>query len=208
MDMKNKIEIVSEAVETVEGAYVPHRIDNAADAYRASLHMVLKHTADVFLTIVDIMAEKYSISQDEIVNTITKHPKYTSTFVNPILHDLGYLNPAGPAPAPPVAAVAAVEQQEQAEAQSREAAKARLKEKRKAKEISVSSSEAKKVDELMESMTNMTIDASEVVVAAPAPVPAPQEQGKQGEQGEQGEQEQQKPKKMIVLKKKKKEAEE
>jgi hypothetical protein len=199
MDMKNKIEIVSEAVETVEGAYVPHRIDNAADAYRASLHMVLKHTADVFLTIVDIMAEKYSISQDEIVNTITKHPKYTSTFVNPILHDLGYLNPAAPAPAPPVAAPQ--EQQEQAEAQSREAAKARLKEKRKAKEISVSSSEAKKVDELMESMTNMTIDASEVVVAAPALAPAPQEQGKQGEQ-------EQKPKKMIVLKKKKKESEE
>jgi type IV secretory pathway VirB10-like protein len=197
MDMKNKIEIVSEAVETVEGAYVPHRIDNAADAYRASLHMVLKHTADVFLTIVDIMAEKYNISQDEIVNTITKHPKYTSTFVNPILHDLGYLNPAAPAPAPapaPAVAFAPADQQQQAEAQSREAAKARLKEKRKAKEISVSSSEAKKVDELMESMTNMTIDASEVVVAAPA---------KQGEQEEQ-----QKPKKMIVLKKKKKEAEE
>ena len=189
--MKSKIQIVTGAVETVEGAYVPHRINNAADAYRASLHMVLKHTADVFLTIVDIMAEKYSTTQDDIMDTITKHPKYKDAFVNPMLHDLGYLNPAAPAPAPAPAPASASEQraEEPGQEEQREAAKARLKEKRKAKEISVSSSTVKNVDELMESITNMKIDAGEEVVAS-----VPKEQTK--EQTKE-------PKKMVVLKRKK-----
>jgi hypothetical protein len=84
--------VSSEEVHTASGeGYVRIPIRDSSTAMRASLHMILKHTADMFLTITDIIAEKYQIDADEMVKAVQEHPKYKEMYVNPILEDLGYV---------------------------------------------------------------------------------------------------------------------
>ena len=72
------------------------------------LEMILKHTADVFETLVEIVAEKYDIERDEMFAVITKHPKWKGMVVDPALHALTAepAAPAEPAPEPAPAELA------------------------------------------------------------------------------------------------------
>jgi hypothetical protein len=114
----SKIKIISDAVEMTEGRYVPHEIRDPASALQASLHLVLKHTADMFVCVLEAISEKYGHSVEEMTAVVTAHPGYKEMMVSPVLHDLGYLKqkkaapPAAaaaedPGPAAPVAAAAA-----------------------------------------------------------------------------------------------------
>jgi len=53
--------------------------------------MLLKHTAEVFEVAVEAISEKYGLDIEELSATITSHPKYKDLYVNPVLHDVGYL---------------------------------------------------------------------------------------------------------------------
>lgn len=58
------------------------------EALRSSLIILFKHVADVHLTVVDIIAEKYKLNQDDILNAIKGHPKWLAIFNDPVVHDL------------------------------------------------------------------------------------------------------------------------
>lgn len=65
---------------------------DARDAYAESLKLILQHVADFHLTVVDIISEKYKISVDEIMKTVTSDSRYTNMVVNPEIHRLTSLN--------------------------------------------------------------------------------------------------------------------
>jgi hypothetical protein len=76
----------------VSEPYIPKEITGHREAYAASLHILFKHMADFHITVIEIIAEKYKLSADEMIETIHKDPRYTDMHVNPILSDLSYVN--------------------------------------------------------------------------------------------------------------------
>ncbi len=97
----------AETVKMADGTpYVTVPVKDGSSAMRACLHMILKHTADMFVGIVEIVAEKYKIDPDEMMQVITEHPRYKEMHVDPVMHDLGYIvggdAPAEPEAKPPV----------------------------------------------------------------------------------------------------------
>lgn len=71
------------------------------DALRGLLEAVLSHTADVFVTMVDIVSENYGVSQEEMIEVIKAHPKWTGMKVDPLLHGLTEVEPkVEPEPGP------------------------------------------------------------------------------------------------------------
>jgi hypothetical protein len=90
----------AETVRMADGnPYEPAPVKDGRAAMRACLHMILKHTADMFVGIVEIVAEKYKIDPDEMMHVITEHPRYKEMHVDPVMHDLGYIVNAAAAPA-------------------------------------------------------------------------------------------------------------
>jgi len=57
-------------------------------AYAESLKIILQHVADFHLTVVEIISEKYNISVDEMMKTVTSDPRYANMVVNPEIHRL------------------------------------------------------------------------------------------------------------------------
>jgi len=70
--------------------YIPKEIITNRDAYAASLHMILKHTADFHMTILEIVADKQGIPIDDIVKVIKEDERYTGMIVNPQINTLGH----------------------------------------------------------------------------------------------------------------------
>ena len=70
--------------------YVPREIKTKEDAYTASLHLIYSHVATFHRTIVSIIANKYKISEDEILNVVVNHPAFKDMQINPLIHSLGY----------------------------------------------------------------------------------------------------------------------
>ena len=75
-------------MSTTSKLQIPVEITDGRSAYAASLQMILKHVADFHITVVDIISEKYNISVDEIMNTITSDSRYTNMLVSPDIHAL------------------------------------------------------------------------------------------------------------------------
>lgn len=63
-------------------------VKNASDAFTASLLMMMKHCADVHLTILEIISEKYNLDIDAMCETVKEHPNWKQLHVEPIIHDL------------------------------------------------------------------------------------------------------------------------
>lgn len=67
---------------------VPLTIATPKDGLKATLHMMMKHTADLHVTVMEIIAEKYGLNVDEMADAVKAHPKWTEMLVNPILHSM------------------------------------------------------------------------------------------------------------------------
>lgn len=70
---------------------IPVQVDGnetAATAYAESLKIILKHVADFHITVVEIISQKYNISVDEIMKTVTSDSRYTNMLVDPKIHEL------------------------------------------------------------------------------------------------------------------------
>lgn len=111
----------------VSEPYIPATILTHRDAYSASLHVLFKHIADFHMLMIDVLAEKYNLDANEIIETIQGDPRYNEMKVDPKVESLLYFKeedlakklgamtisavPVAPAPAPaaPVAEGAAVE---------------------------------------------------------------------------------------------------
>ncbi len=98
------VQLKSGGVEMSDGSlYVPNPIKDARGGMSAALHILLKHTADMFVTVVDIIAETHGLDKDEMMNVVREHPRFAEMFVSPVLHDLAYVE--RPAAAAAAAAV-------------------------------------------------------------------------------------------------------
>lgn len=105
MDKQNFSSIASQALEQpvqriqvkigtgpviMDGGYAMQSLEvkNASDAFTASLLMMMKHCADVHLTILEIIGEKYNLDIDEMCETIKEHPNWKKIHIEPVIHDL------------------------------------------------------------------------------------------------------------------------
>ncbi len=64
------------------------KVKNASDGMKATMLMMMKHCADVHLTILEIIGEKYGLDVDEMCNTVKDHPRWTQLLLEPMIHDL------------------------------------------------------------------------------------------------------------------------
>ena len=80
--------------------YLPLKIETENDAMRACLHMMLKHSADMFVTICDIVAEEYKLDSTKMVETIRNSPRFEKLCADDVLLTLGYLEDKNSVPAP------------------------------------------------------------------------------------------------------------
>lgn len=76
--------VVKEGVEIVTTP-----ITNAHTGMEAVMNIVLAHTADVFRAVVDAVAEHYSLDKEEMMEVITRHPKFVEVTTHPVLSDAG-----------------------------------------------------------------------------------------------------------------------
>jgi hypothetical protein len=86
-------------VKKGETSIPPIPITGASMAYTASLLMLFQHVADIHMSLLEIIEEKYGHSMDEMVSTVIQHPKWKNMQVNPVIHDLTMsCIPSSPAP--------------------------------------------------------------------------------------------------------------
>lgn len=74
--------------------YIPIEVQNNRDAYSVSLDILFKHVADVHYSIITIVAEKYNISVDEIVNVIKEDERFNAVKrfeTPPMINGMGYV---------------------------------------------------------------------------------------------------------------------
>ena len=70
--------------------YTPVEIKNPSLAMNACLHLFMSHSVDFFAIMLDIIADKYGLSKDEMVETVIQDPRIKNMSVNPVIHSLGY----------------------------------------------------------------------------------------------------------------------
>ncbi len=73
--------------------YISHEIVGNRSAYAACLHLVFQHTADVHITMMEILAEKYGLSVNDMIETVTKEARFKNMMINPALNGMGYFGP-------------------------------------------------------------------------------------------------------------------
>ena len=66
----------------------PIEIDTTRDVWRSTVLTLFKHVADMHLTIVSIIADKYELDPNKIIDVISDDPRWTELQVHPIIHDL------------------------------------------------------------------------------------------------------------------------
>lgn len=74
--------------------YLPVEITKAREAYAASLDVLFKHVADFHVMIVQILADKYKLDEEEMLSAIKDDPRYTGMTSQPKLNPLGYFKAA------------------------------------------------------------------------------------------------------------------
>jgi hypothetical protein len=70
--------------------YVAYKIKSAHHAVAASLHIMLKHMADMHSLMFDVISEKYKIPYDDIVEALNDDPRVQKMMVEPTIHSLNY----------------------------------------------------------------------------------------------------------------------
>jgi hypothetical protein len=73
--------------------YISQEIVGNRSAYAACLHLVFQHTADVHITMMEILAEKYGLSVNDMIETVTKEARFKDMMINPALNGMGYFGP-------------------------------------------------------------------------------------------------------------------
>lgn len=86
-------------------SYIPREILTHRDAYSASLHLLFKHVADFHLLMIEVLAEKYNLDADEIIQTVQNDQRMKDIQLNPTLESLTYFGKEDIAKVVPVVAV-------------------------------------------------------------------------------------------------------
>jgi hypothetical protein len=86
---KKKVTLVQEPVILADGSTMkPLPVKNASDVLRGSLLMLFKHVADIHVTVVEIVADKFGIPVEDLHKAITEDPRWAEMFVHPLITDL------------------------------------------------------------------------------------------------------------------------
>lgn len=75
-----------------ESPYVSYKIESAHHAVAASLHIMLKHMADMHSLMFEVISEKYKIPYNEMLDALHKDPRIQKMIVEPTLHSLNYFS--------------------------------------------------------------------------------------------------------------------
>lgn len=67
-------------------AYIATKVKGPKSALAVVMNMTLKHTADVLNTFMTIVAEKYGIDMEEMMETVRTDERFTGIAVDPLLH--------------------------------------------------------------------------------------------------------------------------
>lgn len=70
--------------------YIKREITGPHKALSACLHLVFQHTADIYTIMIEIIAEKYGHSSEEMMEAIMKDERFNSVMLNPVLNGLNY----------------------------------------------------------------------------------------------------------------------
>lgn len=86
---KKKVQLVQEPIVLSDGSTMkPLHIKSSGDVLRASLLMLFKHVSDIHVTLVEIIAEKFGLSIEDIHKAINEDPRWAAMFVDPLLTDM------------------------------------------------------------------------------------------------------------------------
>ena len=80
---------VSKPDDTV---YIPIPVTDASTAYKASLHIILKHFSDFHHTILKVVSDKYDIPFEEMIMTVMEDPACQYAMENPVVNSLTYFS--------------------------------------------------------------------------------------------------------------------
>jgi hypothetical protein len=70
--------------------YIKKEITGPHKALSACLHLVFQHTADVYTTMIEIIAEKYGHSSEEMLSAVMEDERFKNIMLNPVLKGLDY----------------------------------------------------------------------------------------------------------------------
>lgn len=70
--------------------YVAYKIKSTHHAVAASLHIMLKHMADMHSLMLEVIGEKYNIPYDDMVDALHNDPRIQKMIVEPTVHSLNY----------------------------------------------------------------------------------------------------------------------
>jgi hypothetical protein len=87
--VKKQVKLVQEAVTLADGAsFTPMEVKTSSDVLRASLLTLFKHVADIHVTVVEIIADKFGHSVEDLHAAITEDPRWQQMLVDPVIADL------------------------------------------------------------------------------------------------------------------------
>lgn len=69
-----------------ERYYVPYSVKAPSEATAAFLNITLQHMADFMQAMLSILADKYELSEEDMMKTLFEHPRYKELAVNPMIH--------------------------------------------------------------------------------------------------------------------------
>lgn len=97
---KKPVKLVKEPVTMADGSsFQPIPVKSASDVLNASLLMLFKHVADMHVTVVEIVADKFGLQIEEIHSALTKDPRWQTMLSDPFVVDMTASAKAQAAPA-------------------------------------------------------------------------------------------------------------
>jgi hypothetical protein len=72
--------------------YIPIKIISPSSAYKATMQILLKHTADINHIMMKIIAKKYNIALEDMIQSVTEDPEYKKMLTAPTINTLSYVS--------------------------------------------------------------------------------------------------------------------
>jgi hypothetical protein len=72
--------------------YIPFRVTEHRQAYGASLHLIFNHVADFHRSMLEILSEKYNIPVNDMIDVVSKDPRFVDMVVQPVIQTMGYFD--------------------------------------------------------------------------------------------------------------------
>lgn len=98
---KKQVTLCAGPVHLADGALLkPLEVKDSSDVLRASLLMLFKHVADIHVTVVEIVADKFGLKVEDIHKAINDDPRWSDIFNHPLVSDLTATCEANAVPEP------------------------------------------------------------------------------------------------------------